>query len=78
MSTETKAICNLEALLKEKGRTLNNVNERTGTSYQNLLAQKNNRRESIDYKTIAKLCVELDCEPGDLIVLDPPRKRKQK
>ncbi|GAB3741413.1 helix-turn-helix domain-containing protein [Nocardiopsis nanhaiensis] len=57
----------LDKLLAERGMTLTELSERVGVSVVNLSVLKNGRAKAIRFSTLAALCRELDCQPGDLI-----------
>lgn len=61
----------LDKLLAERGMTLTELSERVGVTVVNLSVLKNGRAKAIRFSTLAALCRELDCQPGDLIGHDP-------
>lgn len=61
----------LDELLAERGMTLTELSERVGVTVVNLSVLKNGRAKAIRFSTLAALCRELDCQPGDLIGHDP-------
>ncbi|WP_017605819.1 helix-turn-helix domain-containing protein [Nocardiopsis alkaliphila] len=61
----------LGELLAERGMTLAELSERVGVTVVNLSVLKNGRAKAIRFSTLAALCRELDCQPGDLISHDP-------
>lgn len=62
---------NLDRILTERGMTLTELSERVGVTVVNLSVLKNGRAKAIRFSTLAALCRELDCQPGDLIGHDP-------
>lgn len=60
----------LDALLAERGLTLTELAERVGVTVVNMSVLKNGRARAIRFSTLAALCRELDCQPGDLISYD--------
>lgn len=61
----------LDRLLLERGMTLTELSERVGLTLVNLSVLKNGRAKAIRFSTLAALCRELDCRPGDLLSHDP-------
>lgn len=61
----------LDKLLAQRGMTLTELSERVGVTVVNLSVLKNGRAKAIRFSTLAALCRELDCQPGDLIGHDP-------
>ena len=44
---------------------------RVGITPANLSILKNNRAKAVRFSTLAALCRELDCQPGDLLAYSP-------
>ncbi|MFD6951274.1 transcriptional regulator [Nocardiopsis sp. TSRI0078] len=61
----------LDKLLAERGMTLTQLAERVGVTVVNLSVLKNDRARAIRFSTLAALCRELRCQPGDLIGYEP-------
>lgn len=61
----------LDALVAAKGITLTELASRVGITLVNLSVLKNGRGRAIRFSTLAALCRELDCQPGDLLSYDP-------
>lgn len=60
------------AMRKMKSRELA---ERIGITEQNLSLLKSGKVKGIRFETLAKICAELECQPGDLldaVPTDPP------
>ena len=62
--------CRLDELLAERGMTLARLSELVGVSVVNLSVLKNDRARAIRYSTLASICRVLDCEVGELLVVD--------
>ena len=60
----------LDRLLEERGMTLTELSERMGITLANLSILKTNKARAIRFSTLEALCVELDCQPGDLLIYD--------
>jgi putative transcriptional regulator len=63
----------LDRLLEERGMTLTELSERMGITLANLSILKTNKARAIRFSTLEALCVELDCQPGDLLSYEPGR-----
>ena len=62
--------CRLAELLEERNMTLTELASRVGMSLVNLSVLKNDRARAIRYSTLASICRVLDCEVGELLVVD--------
>lgn len=69
---ETGIHCRLEELLEQRGMTLTRLSELVGVSVVNLSVLKNDRARAIRFSTLRAICSALDCEVGDLLVVDRP------
>lgn len=71
MSQEIQAIhCRLDELLIERGMTLTELADQIGLSIVNLSVLKNDRARAIRFSTLTAICRALDCEVGDLLVIN--------
>jgi putative transcriptional regulator len=61
----------LDRLLEERGMTLTELSERMGITLANLSILKTNKARAIRFSTLEALCLELDCQPGDLLEYEP-------
>jgi putative transcriptional regulator len=62
---------NIDRLLVERGLTLTELADRVGLTLANLSVLKNGRARAIRFSTLTALCTELDCQPGDLLSIEP-------
>ncbi len=62
---------NIDRLLVERGLTLTELADRVGLTLANLSVLKNGRARAIRFSTLTALCTVLDCQPGDLLTMDP-------
>lgn len=69
-SEPTGIRCRLDELLEERGMTLTRLSELVGISIVNLSVLKNDRARAIRFSTLRAICDALECEVGDLLVLD--------
>lgn len=60
-------IIELESLLLQKGKTSSDLVRATGHTPANISKIRNAKIKAIRLKTLLDICVELDCQPGDLI-----------
>ena len=58
---------NLDMMLVKKKMTLSELAERVGITLANLSILKTNKARAIRFSTLAALCRELECQPGDLL-----------
>ena len=64
-------ISNLEAAAQELGLTLDALAVRSGISGAELSRMNSGRIQSLRFTTLAAICKELRCQPGDLFVYVP-------
>lgn len=57
----------LDELLRERGMTLTELSDRIGLTLANLSILKTGKAKAIRFSTLAAICRELDCQPGDLL-----------
>lgn len=62
--------CRLDELLDARRMTLTRLSELVGVSVVNLSVLKNDRARAIRYSTLAAICRALECEVGDLLVVE--------
>lgn len=60
-------IVELESLLYQRGKTSADIIRATGHTPANVSKIKNGKIKAIRLKTLLDICLELDCQPGDLI-----------
>jgi len=58
---------NLDMMLVKKKMTLSELADRVGITLANLSILKTNKARAIRFSTLAALCRELECQPGDLL-----------
>ena len=65
---ETGAIAEkLDDLLIARGMTLTELADRIGLTLANLSILKTGKARAIRFSTLAAICRELNCQPGDLL-----------
>ena len=62
---------NLDVMLARRKMTLTQLSERVGVTLANLSILKNGRAPAGRFTTLAAICHELDCQPGDLLEYEP-------
>lgn len=62
---------NLDVMLARRKMTLTQLSERVGVTLANLSILKNGRARAVRFTTLAAICHELDCQPGDLLEYEP-------
>jgi putative transcriptional regulator len=58
---------NLDRVLLDRDMTLTELAERVGIALPNLSILKTNKARAVRFSTLAALCRELGCQPGDLL-----------
>ncbi len=60
----------LDDLLYARRMSLTNLADRVGITLANLSKLKTGKAKAIRFSTLAAICTELDCQPGDLLVFE--------
>lgn len=63
-------VVKLDDLLHDRRMTLTELAERVGLTLANLSILKTGKAKAIRFSTLAAICRELDCQPGDLLTYD--------
>lgn len=61
----------LDDLLRARDMTLTELAQRVGLTMANLSILKTGKAKAIRFTTLAALCAELECQPGDLLAFEP-------
>ena len=61
---------NLDKIMLDRHMQLKELAEHVGITNVNLSKIKNNRVTAIRFSTLAAICDELDCQPGDILVYE--------
>ncbi|MBX7173904.1 MAG: helix-turn-helix transcriptional regulator [Pyrinomonadaceae bacterium] len=56
--------------MQAKDKSLLALSEETGISYNTLHRIKKNTVQGITYDVLEKICLNLDCTPNDLLVIE--------
>jgi putative transcriptional regulator len=60
----------LDRVLMERRMSLSELADRVGVTAANLSILKEGRARALRFSTLAALCRELDCQPGDLMAYE--------
>jgi len=60
----------LDRLLLERRMSLTELADRVGVTIANLSILKTGKARAIRFSTLAALCRELQCQPGDLMIYE--------
>ena len=61
----------LDRVLMERRMSLTELADRVGVTIANLSILKTGKARAVRFSTLAALCRELDCQPGDLLQYEP-------
>ena len=61
---------NLDRVLLDRRMSLTELADRVGVTIANLSILKTGKARAVRFSTLAALCRELDCLPGDLLVYE--------
>ena len=64
-------ITNLDVILAKRKMTLTQLSKAIGISLTNLLLLKTDNVKDLRYNTLEKICIVLDCQPGDILEYRP-------
>jgi len=62
---------NLDAMLVKRKISLTELSKAVGLSLTNLSMLKNGNVRGVRFETLEKICIVLDCQPGDLLECQP-------
>ena len=65
-------VVRLDVMMARRKVTGRDLAARIGITEQNLSLLKSGKVRGVRFETLAKLCAELDCQPGDLLEALPP------
>jgi len=71
MSTTMGINTNIDVMMAVRKIGAGDLAARVGITPANLSILKNNRAKAVRFSTLAALCRELDCQPGDLLAYTP-------
>ena len=73
-----KIVLHLDKLMLERKISLTELAERVGITLANLSILKNSKAKAVRFSTLAALCRELDCQPGDLLEYVPSEREDER
>ena len=62
-----KIVVNLDVMLAKRKMSSGELAERIGLTQANLSILKTGKARAIRFSTLAAICRELDCQPGDIL-----------
>jgi putative transcriptional regulator len=68
-------IVNLDVMLAKRKMRSKELAERIGITEQNLSLLKSGKVRGVRFETLAAICTELQCQPGDLLEFAPETAR---
>lgn len=60
-------VVNLDVMMAKRKISLNELSERVNITPANLSILKTGKAKAIRFSTLALICKELNCQPGDLL-----------
>ena len=66
-----KIVVRLDEIMARRKIRLNELAALVGITETNLSILKNGKAKAIRFSTLLALCEALDCQPGDLLVVEP-------
>lgn len=66
-----RIVVNLDVMLASRHMSLTELSERVGVTVPNLSILKTGKAKAVRFSTLAAICRELDCQPGDLLSYIP-------
>ncbi len=64
-------IVNIDVMLAKRKMSVTELSEKLGITMANVSILKNGKAKAVKVETLNKLCVALDCQPGDLFEYVP-------
>ena len=66
-----KITINLDLMLVRRKMSLTQLSQRVGLSITNLSLLKTGKVRGIRFSTLSAICEALDCQPGDILSIEP-------
>jgi putative transcriptional regulator len=64
-------IVNIDVMLAKRKMSVTELAERVGITMTNISILKNGKAKAIRFSTLEAVCTALDCQPGDILALQP-------
>lgn len=62
-------ILRIDERLKELNKNRNWLHKQTNISYANIANIANNNTSSIKWDVLERICIALECNPGDIVIM---------
>ncbi|WP_299816722.1 helix-turn-helix transcriptional regulator [uncultured Roseibium sp.] len=69
-------IVELDVMLARRKMRSRELAERIGITEQNVSLLKSGKVKGIRFETLEQICAALECQPGDILVYQPPEEPK--
>ena len=69
-------IINLDVMMAKRKMGLTELSDKVGITLANLSTLKNNRARAVRFSTLDAICKALDCQPGDILEYQRPKKEE--
>lgn len=69
-------IINLDVMLAKRKMKLQDLAEKVEITVQNLSILKTGKAKAIRFSTLERICLHLDCQPGDILEFQPIEDKK--
>lgn len=66
-----RVVVRLDVMLARRKMKAKDLAERIGLTEANLSLLRTGKVKGVRFETLAKLCEQLDCTPGDLLSVEP-------
>ncbi|MBO9697783.1 MAG: helix-turn-helix transcriptional regulator [Sphingopyxis sp.] len=63
-------VVKLDDLLHARRMTLTDLSDRIGITLANLSILKTGKAKAMRFSTLEAICIELECQPGDLLAFE--------
>ena len=60
-------IVNMDVMMAKRKMSLNELSDKVGITKANLSILKTGKAKAVRFSTLNAICVELDCQPGDIL-----------
>jgi putative transcriptional regulator len=60
-------IVNLDVMLARRKMSVTELSEKVGITMANISILKNGKAKAIRFSTLEAICLELNCQPGDIL-----------
>ncbi len=66
-------IVNVDVMLAKRKMKSKDLADAIGITVANLSILKTGKAKAVRFSTLAAICKELDCQPGDILEYQPPK-----